>query len=249
MLEGMIDSIRGCLKEEIRMDVIANNLSNSNVIGFKRDRVSFRDVLTRVAQEAPSSPLPPTGEGGAATMSIKCDLRQGDFRLTGNQWDFAINGRGFFKIETPAGIRFTRKGNFALDVMGRMITQEGHLVLGQGGPLPVPSAASQVSIDQQGNLSADNVQVGRFDLVDFENYDGLKKEGSGYFVSAIGDPGQDVPAETRLNQGVLEMSNVDVTEEMVQMIHSLRAFESYQKTIQVLDGMNNRVINEVSRLR
>ena len=249
MLEGMIDSIRGCLKEEIRMDVISNNLSNSNVIGFKRDKVSFREVLTRVAQEAPTSPLQPTGESDAATMSIKTDMQQGDFRLTGNQYDFAINGRGFFKIDTPAGIRFTRKGSFTLDVMGRMITQEGHLVLGLGGPINMPPAASQISIDRQGNISADNKQLGRFDLVDFEDYDGLRKEGSGYFVSEIGDPGRDVPEETRLNQGVLELSNVDVTGEMVQMIHSLRAFESYQKTIQVLDGMNNRVINEVSRVR
>lgn len=249
MLNGMTDSVMGCLKEEIRMDVISNNLANSTVIGFKKDRVSFKDLLDSLEQETSTSSIITNNEGDSMLVSIKCDLEQGDLRESGNQLDFAISGKGFFKVETPSGLRFTRKGNFQVDGQGRIITQDGHLVLGKGGPIGLPPATRVISVDQLGNISADDTKVGQFDLVDFKNYDGLIKEGSGFFVNLIGDPGQAAPLDTRLKQGYVEMANVEVADEMVQMIHSMRAFESYQKAIQVLDGINNRAVNEVSRLR
>lgn len=249
MIDGMIDTVRGCLKEEIRMDIISNNLANSTVIGFKKDRISFKNLLENIKQETSNSQNVQNKKSDSALLAIQCDMRPGDFRQTGDQWDFAISGPGFFKIDTPAGIRFSRKGNFQLDIQGRIITQEGHLVLGKGGPINVPRLTRLISVDQQGNILADNTNVGQFDLVDFENYENLAKEGSGFFVNRLGDPGIDPPAETRLRQGYLEMSNVDVAEEMVQMIHCMRAFESYQKAIKVLDGIDNRSVNEVGRLR
>jgi flagellar basal-body rod protein FlgG len=249
MIDGMIDTVRGCLKEEIRMDIISNNLANSTVIGFKKDRISFKNLLDHIKQDSSPSTNIQNNKKDTALLAIQCDMRPGDFRQTGDQWDFAIGGPGFFKIDTPAGIRFSRKGNFQLDIQGRIITQEGHLVLGKGGPINVPRSTSRVTVDQQGNILADDINVGQFDLVDFENYENLSKEGSGFFVNSTGDPGIDPPEETRLRQGYLEMSNVDVAEEMVQMIHCMRAFESYQKAIKVLDGIDNRSVNEVGRLR
>jgi flagellar basal-body rod protein FlgG len=250
MLNGMIDSVRGCLKEEIRMDIISNNLANSTVIGFKKDKVAFKDLLNQTVQSAGSN-LQPTEnkEKDYALLSIRCDMGQGDFRSTGNPWDLAISGRGFFKIETPDGIRFTRKGNFKSDMLGRVITQEGHLVLGKSGPINVPPSTRVIAVNHQGMISADNINVGQVDLVDFENYDHLAKEGSGYFINVFDDPGESPPVETGIKQGYLELANVDVSEEMVQMIHCMRAFESYQKAIKVLDGLDNRAVNEVSRLR
>jgi len=185
MLNGMIDSVRGCLKEEIRMDIISNNLANSTVIGFKKDRISFKELLNGLAQgQASDSPDTENRKRDSALISIVCDMGQGDLRSTGDQLDFAISGKGFFKIETPSGMRFTRKGNFILDLQGRVITQEGDLVLGQGGPISIPPATRVISVDQQGNISADNTNVGQFDLVDFENYDNLIKEGSGFSLTS-----------------------------------------------------------------
>ena len=249
MIDGMIDTVRGCLKEEIRMDIISNNLANSTVVGFKKDRISFKNLLENLKQETSNSQNIQNGKRDIALLAIKCDMGPGDLRQTGDQLDFAINGRGFFKIDTPAGIRFSRKGNFQLDLEGRIITQEGNLVLGKGGPINVPRLTSQIIVDQQGNISADNTNIGQFDVVDFENYEHLAKEGSGLFVNVMGDPGLVPPAETRIRQGYVEMSNVDAADEMVQMIHCMRAFESYQKAIKVLDGIDNRSVNEVGRLR
>ncbi len=249
MINGLIDTVRGCLKEEIRMDIISNNLANSTVIGFKKDRVAFKNLLDQIKQDTSNTQNVQNKKKDLALMAIRCDMGPGDFRQTGGQLDFAINGPGFFKIDTPAGIRFTRKGNFQLDTQGRIITQEGHFVLGKGGPINVPRSTRLITVDQQGNVLADNTNVGQFDLVDFKNYEHLAKEGSGLFINSFGDPGIFPPAETRLKQGYVEMSNVDAAEEMVQMIHCMRAFESYQKAIQVLDGIDNRSINEVGRLR
>ena len=247
MLGGMIDAVKGCLKEEMRMDVTSNNLANSTVIGFKKERVSFQDLLDR--QENAGVPIEGSGTGpnDSALIQIKTDLSQGDIRITGNSLDFAIYGKGFFRVDTPDGIRYTRKGNFKLDAMGFLVTQGGYQVMGKGGPINI--SGGEIHVDGQGVIESDGSEVGQIDVVDFEDYKTLIKEGNAMYKNDSGDPGVVPPLETKIEQGYVELSNVNVAEEMIQMIHSLRAFESYQKAIQVLDGLNNRAINEVSRLR
>jgi len=247
MIGGMIDAVRGCLKEEMRMDVISNNLANATVVGFKRDKISFQEILGE-------SYIDKTGAKGkspepvdSALIRIKADHSQGDTRISGNTLDFAIGGRGFFKVDTPDGIRYTRRGNFSLDGAGCLVTQEGFRVLGSGGPITI--SGNEVDVDGRGVIHVDGSQAGQIEVVDFEGYDGLMKSGNSLFHNPSGAPEIAPPPETRLEQGFVELSNVDMVGEMVQMIHCLRAFESYQKSIQVLDGINSRAVNEVSRLR
>lgn len=247
MIGGMIDAVKGCLKEEMRMDVTSNNLANSTVIGFKKERISFQNLLDR--QENAGVPIEGSGTGSndSALIHIKTDLSQGDIRVTGNSLDFTIYGKGFFRVDTPDGIRYTRKGNFKLDAMGFLVTQGGYQVMGKGGPINI--SGGEIHVDGQGAIESDGSEVGQIDVVDFEDYKTLIKEGNALYKNDSGDPGVAPPLETKIEQGYVELSNVNVAEEMIQMIHSLRAFESYQKAIQVLDGLNNRAINEVSRLR
>lgn len=246
-MDGMLDAVRGCLKEEMRMDVIASNLANANAVGFKQDKISFQELLG----EAQSSGA--RAKGGRpqsldpALIRIKTDHSPGDTRTTGNPLDFAIEGKGFFKVETPQGIRYTRKGNFSLDVNGNLVTLEGHKVRGTGGPISIQG--NDVQVDGRGTILVDGSQVGQLEVVDLENYDGLMKAGSALFQNDAKTRELALPPETRVHQGYLELSNVNMVDEMVQMIHCMRAFESYQKAIQVLDGLNGRVVNEVSRLR
>jgi flagellar basal-body rod protein FlgF len=174
-------------------------------------------------------------------------MGQGGTRFTENTLDFAISGNGFFKVNTPEGIRYTRKGNFSLDAEGTLVTQEGFKVMGAGGPIII--SGNETYVDGKGVIKVDGSDVGRIDVVDFEKSEDLIKEGKGLFRNNPNDQEVAPPPETKIQQGYVELSNVNVTEEMVNMIHSLRAFESYQKAIQVLDGLNSRAINEVGRLR
>ncbi len=237
MINGMLESSRGCMKEELRMDIISSNLANINVIGYKKDRISFQKVLNQAAVTADAP----------ANISIKPDMEQGDVRATGNALDFALSGRGFFKIETENGIRYTRKGNFTLDPDGMLKTQSGNPVMGKSGPIKI--IGNEIKVDREGNISTDAGPIDQLAIVDFEDYQGIVKEGKNLFMNPQELPEMDIPAETTLSQGYTELSNVNAAEEMVNMIHALRAFESYQKSMRVIDELNNRAINQVGRLR
>ena len=243
MLSGMLDAVRGCLKEEMRMDILSNNMANSTVFGFKKKRISFKDLLENSISSNPGQNV----ASDPSLLTIKTDYQQGDVRMTGNSLDFAINGKGFFKVSTPEGIRYTRKGNFELDAEGYLATQNGHRVMGNGGPVHI--SGRHVHVNGQGVVMVDNEESGKIDVVDFENYDSLVLEGQCLIKNHSESPEQNPPPETTIQQEYVELYNVNVAEEMIQMIHCLRAFESYQKAIQVLDGINNKVINDVSKLR
>lgn len=247
---GMIDAVRGCLKEEIRMDVIANNLANASVAGFKRDRISFQDLLLQ--QGSVSAEGAGTPGGGKTLVRVQPDFSQGDIYNTGNMLDFAISGKGFFKVATPYGIRYTRKGNFKLNALGNLITQDGYVVLGKGGPINLfdtQDLNKHVTVDERGVITFGGDELDQLDIVSFANDDALVKVGNGLFKKRQGANEDVLPPETKVRQRCLESSNVNVAEEMVQMIHSLRAFESYQKAIKVLDRLDNKATNEVSRLK
>jgi len=232
-IKGILEAVRGCQKEEIRMDVIANNLANSSVPGFKRDRVAFHAFLKEAM--------------GSSLVTIMTDMGQGDLRFTGNELDLAINGPGFFKLSTPEGIRYTRKGNFNIDASGNLVTSEGYSVLGKGGPINIPKGS--VSVDEVGRILVNGQEVDQLDLVVFSDSSRLIKTGGALFKRPEAMEEQAPGPETAIRQGYLEGSNVNVAEEMVKMIHSIRAFESYQRALKTLDHMDNKATNEVAKLR
>lgn len=249
MLGGILDAVKGCMKEEMRMDIISNNLSNSSVVGFKKEKITFQEILEEAGNSSGQNKVRSGGVDDSALIQIKTDFTQGDIRFTGNPLDLAINGKGFFKVQTPDGTRYTRKGNFTLDNQGTLITGDGHKVMGGGGAITL--IGNDIQISGQGLVKVDGNDVGSVDFVNFENSEVLTKVGRGLYAMPSEIQGQEVPPdpETKIQQGYIELSNVNAADEMIQMIHSLRAFESYQKAIQVLDSCNRRAINEVSRLR
>jgi flagellar basal-body rod protein FlgF len=253
MINGMLEASRGCLKEEIRMDVISNNLANSTGIGFKKDRVSFQKLLN---QET-TAPQQVTEEGinrDPYLISIDVDMSEGDIQTTGNELDLAITGDGFFKINTQDGIRYTRKGNFTLDSEGNLVTQDGDPVMGKAGAINIPiseatTGSNVVVIDDQGTISFDEKIIDQLDMVNFDDNKNLVKVEKSLFRNDADNPEVAVSADTTVKQGYIELSNVNVAEEMVNMIHSMRAFESYQKAIKAIDELNDKAINQVGRLR
>ena len=248
----MLEASRGCLKEEIRMDIIANNLANSTDIGFKKDRVSFQQYLNQ--ETTASQKLTEEGlKRDPYLMSVDVDMSEGDTQATGNELDLAITGDGFFKINTSDGVRYTRKGNFTLDSTGNLVTQDGDQVLGKGGAINIPLSDSTnnntIVIGDDGSISIDGTTIGQLDIVKFDDAKSLVKEEKSLFKNGSDNPEVAVENSTSVKQGYVELSNVNVAEEMVNMIHSMRAFESYQKAMKAIDQINNEAINQVGRLR
>lgn len=233
MINGMLEASRGCMKEELRMDIISSNLANLNVVGFKKDRISFQKMLDQANE--------------STNVQIRPDMGQGDIRASGAELDIAITGRGFFKINTEDGIRYTRKGNFILDPKGALTTQNGDRVMGKSGPINI--VGNKIEIDKKGNIYTDIGKIAQLDIVDFESYEGIVKIGRSFFVNQQELPEIDIAPETAINQGFVEVSNVNTAEEMINMIHSLRAFESFQKSMKTIDELNNMAINQVGSVR
>lgn len=227
MVSGMYEAIQGALFKEQQLDVINNNLANINTAGFKKDVLTFDEIL----KEKQST-----------------DLSPGSLKYTGNVFDVALGEKGFFKIQTSRGIRYTRNGSFLLDAEGMLATQSGDKVLGNNGPVHIQGA--DVMISASGDIIVDGGNTGALSVVDFTHRGFLKKEGNSLYV--YDDPNTQgsiiEPDSISVKQGYLEASNVNSVEEMTRMIEALRAFESYTKIIQIFDEANAKVISEVGRL-
>jgi flagellar basal-body rod protein FlgG len=176
---------------------------------------------------------------------IKTIFSQGDLRYTSNSLDLAINGDGFFVIETPQGEAYTRKGNFTLNNEGLLVTQNGLPVLGKGGTITI--RGSQVTIDSEGNIFAGDKRVATISVVDFSKPYPLQKMGNSLFVLKNPQVEKITPPGTTIQQGHLELSNVQPTKAMVEMVEIIRAYESYQKVIQSLGDETLKILNEVGR--
>jgi flagellar basal-body rod protein FlgG len=214
------------LFQELRVGTISNNLANINTTGFKRDMITFDEVLNEVRSTSDFSP--------------------GPGRHTGNPLDVTISGAGFFKIQTAEGIRYTRDGSFRLDGNGNMVTQQGDKVLGQNGTITVQDG--HVTIDEDGNVLVDNETVDKMLVADFQNRELLKKEGHSYYTYEGEEAEITLPKNVGIRHGYLEQSNVNPTEEMIQMMEAFRAYESVQKAIQSMDELTNQLIADAGMM-
>jgi len=247
MIRGLYAGASGMVAEAIRTDVIANNLANVNTAGYKKDipvNKEFANVLiTRINDGRNSAGIGSVGSGvmidGVATIQSG-----GVMRSTGNDFDLAIAGKGFFTVETPQGVRYTRNGTFARNTQGELITQDGYRVLGQNGPLRIKGGKMVVNDD--GRVLVDNAPIGKLQLVEFDNEKQLIKEGASLFAPLPGQNGKLATGGVR--QGILEMSNVNVIGEMVNLISSYRTYEINGKVVQSHDQLMGKAANEVGRL-
>jgi len=230
---------------EKKLAVLANNLSNISTVGFKRDK-AFQ--LSGLKENPEGSPIPYKSQNPFPIMPFgtRTDFSFGPMKQTGNALDLSLSGNGFFCIETPEGIQYTRKGNFTLNEEGVLVTQKGLAVLGEGGEIEIKG--KNVVVDEKGNISVDGNQVGTIKIVDFPQPYALKKSGSSLFVLADPDIAENEAEEVDVRQGFVEFSNVDAITVMTEMIEVLRGYESYQKTIQSIDDVSSKAINDVGRL-
>jgi len=241
MNSGLYAALSGNLAAMRRLDVISNNLANANTAGFKKDRIAFESLLALRAGEAPEK----AGLVQANDVYFT-DYSAGPVKQTGNTLDFAIEGDGFFAVNTPQGPAYTRQGNFERNAAGRLVTNEGYEVLGSGGPITING--SRVEVSARGEIMVDGVQVATLQVVDFPKPYAFQKTGSSLFVPS--DPGATAqPVRTvSVKQGYLEGSNVSVVQEMVQMIEANRYFEACQRVVKSYDDAAGKAANDIGRI-
>ncbi|MDA8456949.1 flagellar hook-basal body protein [Acidovorax sp. GBBC 3334] len=247
-----------------RLDKIGNNLANALTPGYQRDVASARPMapagLAFASMVGAGDPRPSTGAPAAARalssgLLIQTDPRPGTLRSTGQSLDVAIAGAGFFEVSTPQGPAYTRQGNFRLDAQGRLVTAAGYPVMGKGGEIYPGMGAPQ--IDAAGNVvSAESaaqggaraaMPVAQLKIVQPEGRAGMEHAGEG-LMRTDGAMAMLPDADVQLRQGFLENSNVSSMQEMVQLVQTMRHFESMQKVALGYDEMTGQAIRKLGEL-
>lgn len=257
MLRGLYTAWTGMANEQKRLDVISNNMANSNTVGYKDEKVasqSFDEVLGIKIRDG--SQAYHNEAIGHLSLGVKIgetytNYTQGSIRETGGTFDVALSGEGFFTVSVTdkAGevhTRYTRNGQFMVTKDGLLVDMDGNPIQGEGGDITINPSAKNVSISPEGVITADGVVVDTLKIVDFEDYDYLKKYGDTMYEPVDGATMKEATAETI--QGYTEMSNVNVVSEMVDMITITRAYEANQKVIKSYDSMLDRAVNQVGKL-
>lgn len=245
----------GMYAQQINIEVIANNIANINTTSFKKNKAEFQDLMY---QEVYVNPLTSSAPGVEETSKSKIQIgngvkpaasskifTQGDITLTNNQFDFAIQGEGFFQVRKSDGtIAYTRDGTFKVNAEGKIVTSGGNELY---PGFTLASDIASITVGQDGTVSARQsngsvVQLGNIELARFINNNGLVALGNNLYAESpasgqpiIGTPGQE--GFGNIQQGYLEASNVDIVEEMIAMIAAQRAYEINSKTVQTVENM------------
>ncbi|MCH5291234.1 MAG: flagellar basal-body rod protein FlgF [Treponema sp.] len=262
MIRGWYIGASGMNAQQNRLDAISNNLANVDTTGFKRDIAtskSFSELLIRRTRadgvyetpfgSADVAPIVGKLGLGVETNELYTDFSQGSFKSTDTATDFALNGKGFFAVQTPDGERYTRNGDFFLGKEGVLLTKEGYPVLGENGPIHVDD--DKFHVNEDGMIYAkdvDGIPVDRLRIVRFENERYLKKQGGSLWRTTEISGGAHIAEgdeRPKVLQRYTETSNVNVVNEMVQMIEVNRAYEANQKSIQSEDSMMDTLWNRV----
>ncbi len=260
--KGVYTALSGAIAQSQRLDTIANNLANVNTPAFKKDQQIFQEYLT--ANEKPPEVIQVPKvvasvesfydmQGGdksyVDSAGTYTDFSQGGLKSTGNPLDVAIDGKGFFEIATPQGIRMTRVGTFSLDGNGQLVTKDGFPVLksaeGSADPAErvIKLTGNQVQISDKGEVFDGDQLIAKLSLVEVNNKDSLQKIGQNLYNFKTGFPPElSNVGSPSLKQGFVETSNVNIVQEMTDMIQTTRLFESAQKAINAYDSMNEKML-------
>jgi flagellar basal-body rod protein FlgF len=225
------------------MDVIANNLANLSTPAFKRESVKFEEFVQQVQ--------PSEDQSGSQTVSfvqdtgVVRDLSEGRLERTGAPYDLAINGKGYFTVQTAAGDRYTRNGHLTLNGDGQLITDSGDAIQGDGGPITITADDGDIHIAADGTVSGKQGQIGKLRVVDFANERTLQKEGDSLYSTAQSPP---TMANAKIMQGTLETSNVEPVIEISRMIDVMRAYQATATLAQSQDDLKRQAIDKLGSM-
>jgi len=264
--KGIYSALSGAMAQNQRLETISNNLANANTTAFKKDKQTFHEFVT--ANEKPPM-LANVPRITASTESFYdmqggdkayvdargtySDFSQGAIKNTGGPMDIAMEGNGFFEVSTPNGVRLTRNGSFKMDGEGKLVNNEGFPVLREGTGDPaqriIQLSGRNLTIGYSGEIYEGDNQIGKLSVVDVDNKDVLQKQGGSLY--ALKPNYNETPHSTtdvKLHQGFVELSNVNVVEEMTDMIQASRVFDATQNTIKAYDQMDDKLVNVVGKV-
>lgn len=256
MVKGLFTAYTGMINEQHRMDVLTNNLANASTVGYKKEGATsqaFDEVLAlKIKDTTDPAKVKPLGN---ISLGVKIgenytNFSQGSLRETGNTYDIALSGNGFFSVEfkNKAGqtsTKYTRDGNFTLNKDGYLVTKDGDYVLGTNGRIKLDTLQSAV-IDKAGRIYQNGNLMATLDIKDFEDYNYLEHYGENYYQPVAG--AREKAGEYQTLSGYLEMSNIQVVSEMVEMISVSRAYETNQKIVQAYDSTLEIAANQIGKV-
>ena len=232
-----ISTVAAAMDQKImQLQHITNNLANASTSGFK---VEHLFVLKPLQEE-----IKP-GDNAASLNALVVDFARGISQRTDNPLDLYLQGDGFFVVQTKDGQAYTRKGDFTVNRLNQLVTQAGDTVVGEGGPITLQSGKVHIAAD--GSVFVDESQVGKLKVVDFANRQNLRNAGGGLYIDN-GIAGVKKVDQPDIASGSLELSNVNVINEMAGMIDIHRSFETYQKIIQTLTDLDKMSVSRVGKV-
>jgi flagellar basal-body rod protein FlgF len=234
---AMYKALSGAVAQMRHLEVAAQDLANVNTSGYKSQRLAFSEVL--------ANRLPPNERPGGlvAVGDQRINWGQGAVQATGDPFNLALEGDGYFAIETARGERYTRNGGFTLKADGTLITPQGENLLGEGGPIVITGRKMEVAAD--GTVRSDEREVGKIKIVRFADPRQVAKEGANLFVSAPTNL-QDAP-QAQVVQGGLEQSNVSAIDRMISLISINRQFEAYERAMKLMDTVTEKMLSDGAR--
>lgn len=245
MIEQLNTAAAGMLAQQQRIATVANDLANANTTGYKHVRTAFHDLVYTDAGRSQSGGV--RYGAGVGTTDAGRSLQQGALQNTGEPLDVGIQGEGFIRVKLPDGRQaLTRDGNLQVDARGRLTASTGALIQ---PPITVPAGTprDKIAIGEDGTVRADGKRIGRLDVVTVRAPQALEAAGDNAFVTTdASGAAVRAPAATRISQGTLEASNVDMGDAMVEMIDAQRSYQLASKAITTADEML-QIANGVKR--
>lgn len=224
------------------LELAANNLANSSTHGYKAQQPVFRSLLS---QSANGSMLEEAINNFGILSGTRLDSSAGTMEVTGNDFDLALEGSGYFAVQTPAGVLYTRNGNFQLSSSGQLTTARGDVVLGEQGPLRLPNG--KLSLGPDGSLSVNGTLAGKLQILDFPPGTPLQSLGSSYYSAGAVKPGNAQNVQVR--QGALEASNVNPMSGAVELVEIQRQFQALQRVFTTIDSdLNKTAAQDLPRI-
>lgn len=266
MVKGLYTAYTGMLNEQNRLDILSNNLANADTNGYKKEGTTsqtFADELAVKIKDTSSYGMPQklgTMSMGVHIGETYTDYSQGNFKVTDNATDFALDGDGFFAISytDKAGnnsVKYTRDGAFVVNTAGYLVTKDGDYVLNKNGAMNGDGSQGNyihlnpnlpVTVDELGNIYQNDTLVTTLGTVNFDNYNYLAKFGENMYDMVEG--GTRVASTAKVSQGSIEASNINVVSEMVNMITISRAYQAGQKVINSVDETLDKAVNQVGKV-
>jgi len=236
MLNGLFSNFSGKFVNSRRLEIISNNIANVSTPGFKVSRPVFNAFTGE--DESSNEMLQNTF---VSMYDSYLNFAAAPLLETGNNLDFAIEGEGFFVVSTKDGPMYTRNGKFTINNDKQLVTADGDPVLGKGGEITIDG--KEINVENDGSIYVDNTFVDAIKIVDFEDKKYIRNYGKNLFINTKEGSSEIIPENSTIRQGYYEASNVDVMREMIEMIHTVRAYEAYTKVGESLDNVLGQLID------